>query len=218
MKQISTLKKIQHKLFAFSSKYGRDPLTIELIAVTKNQPPEKIETLLQEGQRLFAENRIQEAMLKWIPLKEHYRDCILHLIGHLQTNKAKEAIMLFDVIQTLDSVKLARKLSLEEERQNKQLIYYIEINIGSEPQKNGVLPEDFPYFYEKLCREYPLNIKGVMCIPPKNCDPSPYFQRLKNIAIQFNLPHISMGMSDDYELAIKQGATEVRIGRALFDF
>src|SRR5262249_5139090 len=148
----------------------------QLLAATKNVPLFKTEKLLQEGHTLFGENKVQEAYRKWPTLKRKYPKTQLHLIGHLQTNKVKRAVALFDVIETLDNVKLAQKLIDEELKQQKRLEYYIEINIGHEPQKTGVLPEDFHKFYETLTAEFPLRITGVMCIPPANQNPVVYFQ------------------------------------------
>jgi pyridoxal phosphate enzyme (YggS family) len=159
---------------------------------------------------------VQEAYSKWPDLKRDYPDLQLHLVGHLQSNKAKEAVALFDVIQTLDSLHLAQRLAQEEVKQHKHLSYYIEVNIGREPQKTGVLPEDFADFLAELRRTHPLRIEGVMCIPPRDQNPSPYFHALADIAHQHQLANISMGMSDDYEQAIQNQSTMVRIGRALF--
>jgi pyridoxal phosphate enzyme (YggS family) len=195
--------------------FGRQE-EIALLAVTKNQKISTIESALAQGHRLFGENRVQEAYTKWPEMKKKFNHIELHLIGHLQTNKVKEAIKLFDVIQTLDSLKLAEKLVAEEKRQGKHLAYLIEVNIGEEPQKAGVLPKDFDDFFSKISTCYPLNVQGIMCIPPAEQDPTLYFQRMKNISETYKFPIISMGMSNDYELAIRYGATQVRIGRALF--
>lgn len=196
------------------SKNGRP---VELLAVTKNQPIEKIISLLNEGQRLFGENKVQEAYSKWPSLKEQYPELKLHLIGHLQSNKTREAVALFDVIQSLDSLKLAKKLQEEELKQNKHLEYYIEINIGNEDQKSGVLPENFDEFYTSVCANSILNVIGIMCIPPANQNPIQYFKKMLEYANRYSIKNISMGMSDDYELAIENGSTLVRIGRALFE-
>lgn len=189
---------------------------IQLLAVTKQQSINKITELLLQGHRLFGENIVQEAILKWRDLKTDYPDIELHLIGHLQTNKVKEAVALFDVIQTLDSLKLAAKLAKEEMLQNKKLDYLIEINIGSENQKKGILPEDFDFFYHELKKNYPLSVQGIMCIPPIDKNPTPYFNMMKKIADEHQLAIISMGMSNDFKIAIECGANLVRIGRALF--
>lgn len=213
---LPTLKNIQNNIVITAKRFARLPDEVKLLAVTKNQPVARIETLLHQGQTLFAENRIQEAQKKWPELKEKYQSIKLHLIGHLQTNKVKQAIELFDAIQTLDSLKLAHKLYAEELRQQKKLEYYIQINIGHESQKSGVLPEDFADFYQALLSEVKLNVKGLMCIPPLDKNPAEYFEEMANIAKRYGLSHLSMGMSDDYEAAIQYGATLVRLGRALF--
>jgi PLP dependent protein len=206
---------IKFNIHNFEEKYARPLNSVELLAVTKSQSTKTIEALLAQGQALFGENKIQEAASKWTALKLHYPHIELHLIGHLQTNKVRESVALFDVIQTLDSFKLAKKLMAEEERQKKHLTYYLEINIGKELQKTGVLPENVDEFLHEMRSAYTLNIQGIMCIPPKEQDPSPYFQKMRDIAHTHNLPVISMGMSEDYEIAIQFGCTMVRIGRAL---
>lgn len=213
---LSPLQKIQNQIELTAKRYGRLPNEVKLLAVTKNQPVDRITPLVKQGQILFGENRTQEAETKWPGLKETYNFFNLHLIGHLQTNKVKQAVALFDVIQTLDSVKLAHKLFIEEQRQQKKLEYYIQINIGRESQKSGVLPEDFADFYKTLLSEVTLNVTGLMCIPPQDKNPAPYFEEMANITKRSGLIHLSMGMSDDYETAIQYGATVVRLGRALF--
>jgi pyridoxal phosphate enzyme (YggS family) len=213
---LSPLHKIQNQIELTAKLYGRLPNEVKLLAVTKNQPIDRIIPLVKQGQSLFGENRTQEAETKWPGLKDAYNFFNLHLIGHLQTNKVKQAVALFDAIQTLDSVKLAHKLFIEEQRQQKKLEYYIQINIGREPQKSGVLPEDFADFYKTLLSEVTLNVTGLMCIPPQDKNPAPYFEEMANIAKRSGLAHLSMGMSDDYETAIQYGATMVRLGRALF--
>lgn len=211
----SALCRILSKIDRTAKDCGRVAEEIKLLAVTKNQPTIKIESLLTEGQRLFGENRVQEAQSKWPLLKQTFPDIILHLIGHLQSNKVKQAVELFDVIETLDSLHLAKKLQQEEQRQKKQLEYYIEINIGREPQKSGVLPDEFGYFYKCLLKETSLKITGIMCIPPHTLDPILYFKEMQEIAKSHSLKNISMGMSEDYPVAIEQGSTLIRLGRAL---
>lgn len=212
---MSKLQELKTSIAECAQKIGRND-AVELLAVTKGQSFERVVELIHEGHKLFGENKIQEAKSKWITLKQQYPLIQLHLIGHLQTNKVKEAVQLFDVIETLDSFKLAEKLVSEEKKQNKKLSYFIEINIGEEPQKTGIWPVNFADFYLKLKEYYPLNIVGLMCIPPIDKNPKPFFQQLESLASEFNLPAISMGMSDDYQQAIECGATLVRIGRALF--
>ncbi|MHA1539565.1 MAG: YggS family pyridoxal phosphate-dependent enzyme [Alphaproteobacteria bacterium] len=188
-----------------------------LVAVSKVQSSEKISVLLEQGQRIFGENRVQEAMEKWGPLKEAYTDIELHLIGGLQTNKVKEAVQLFDVIESVDREKLARKLKEELTLQNKlNMPLLIQVNIGKEPQKSGVHPEETKGFF-LFCREdLSLNIQGLMCLPPLVDDPTPYFKELKNLVTENNLSQCSMGMSRDFEEAIACGATHVRVGSMLF--
>lgn len=186
-----------------------------LIAVSKHQPPEKVAITLQIGQRLFGENRVQEALAKWPTLKEAYPDIQLHLIGPLQTNKAKEAVALFDAIQTLDRPKLATALLKEMQAQNRRPECYIQVNTGHEPQKAGVMPEEADNFIRQ-CIADGLPVTGLMCIPPAGEDPVPHFTLLKTLAQRNNLPNLSMGMSGDYMQAIACGATHVRVGTAIF--
>lgn len=187
-----------------------------LIAVSKTQSAETIRAALNAEQRLFGENRVQEAQKKFPLLRQDFPDIELHLIGPLQTNKAADAIALFDVIQTLDRPSLAEVLAREIRKAGKPPRLYIEVNIGQEPQKAGIAPEDTEKFLS-LCRnEYGLLISGLMCIPPEGKEPRPYFEALRKLANQLALPHLSMGMSADFEAAIACGATEVRIGTAIF--
>lgn len=213
--KLSSLEHIKTAITRAATQAGRQPCEIELLAVTKNQPENKIEPLLLAGQLIFGENRVQEAQGKWPHLKQKYPDTELHLIGHLQTNKVKEAVQLFDVIQTIDNLRLATKLHQEQQRQHKVLRYFIEVNIGNEPQKNGVAPDKFAEFYQNVRNKTNLQIVGIMCIPPQKQDPQPYFQEMAKIASRYHLL-VSMGMSDDYEIAIRAGTNQVRIGRALF--
>ncbi len=207
---------MQKKITDYALKYSRDPKSINLLAVAKQQPVEKIECLMQMGHRLFGENRVQEAKTKWLDLKKKYPDTILHFIGPLQTNKISDAVALFDVIESIDRLKLAEKLFHEEQKQKKTLRYFVQVNIGHEPQKSGVLPEKCDELIVNLRRLFPLIVDGVMCIPPVDEDPTEYFLELVDIAKRNNLKNISMGMSNDYEKAIAVGATIIRIGRAIF--
>lgn len=188
----------------------------ELIAVSKTHNADAITPVLEAGQRIFGENRVQEAADKWPLLREKYDDITLHLIGPLQSNKVRQAVKLFDVIQTLDRPKLARALSRVFEEENKRPECFIQVNIGAEDQKAGIDPAGADDFI-KLCRdELGLPVTGLMCIPPANEDPAPYFQRLREIAERNGLKNLSMGMSSDYEVAIEEGATHVRVGTAIF--
>lgn len=188
---------------------------VRLVAVSKQQEYEKIECLLKQGHRVFGENKIQEAELKWKKLKHDYADIELHMIGKLQTNKTKEAIELFDVIETLENEKQVIMLAKEQQKQNKKLKYFIQVNIGNENQKSGIRINELSKFYV-FCKEQDLDVIGLMCIPPVNCNPAPYFALMRHLLVQTNLKELSMGMSSDYEIAIKLGATHVRIGTLLF--
>lgn len=195
---------------------GRDPGDVTLVAVGKVQPVERVEAALAAGHRVFGENRVQEAQSKWPRLKEAYPDIELHLIGPLQTNKVRDVVALFDVIETVDRPKLARALATEMDRSGRRLGCYIEINIGEEPQKAGIAPADADAFITECRDELRLDIRGLMCIPPADEEPSLHFALLAKIAERNGLPVRSMGMSADYEIAIAFGATHVRVGTAIF--
>lgn len=189
---------------------------VKLIAVSKFQPLEAVRKALEAGQSCFGENRVQEAAAKFATLRPLYPALELHLIGPLQTNKAEEAVRLFDVIQTLDRPKLAAALASAMRKTGCTPRLYVQVNTGHEPQKSGIAPEELAAFL-CLCREeHGLSISGLMAIPPQHDDPEPHFRLMKSLADRFALPHCSMGMSGDYEIAIRCGATEVRIGTALF--
>ncbi len=189
---------------------------VKLVAVSKTFPADAIEPLLDAGHRVFGENRVQEAKDKWPALRERYPDLELHLIGPLQTNKARDAVALFDVIETVDRDKLAGVLAAEMNRAERRLPCYVQVNIGEEPQKAGVAPGETLAFVER-CREvHGLDVVGLMCIPPDGVPPGPYFAHLNGLARQSGLAGLSMGMSADFETAIGMGATVVRVGSALF--
>lgn len=195
---------------------GREPGAVTLVAVSKTHGADKVRELLDVGQRVFGENRVQEAEEKFPTLKAQYPDLELHLIGPLQTNKAREAVALFDVIESVDRERLAATLAREMERVGKRPSCFIQVNTGEEPQKAGVLPVDVDGFV-KLCREtYKLPIVGLMCIPPVDEEPALHFALLAKMAARNGLAKVSMGMSADYETAVRQGATHVRVGSALF--
>ncbi len=197
-------------------KAGRQRNTVELVAVSKVQPEERVEAVLAEGHRVFGENRVQEAQERWTKRREQYPDLKLHLIGPLQTNKVRPAVALFDVIETVDREKLARKIAAEAAAQNKTVEVFIQVNTGDEAQKAGVSVEKAEGLIE-LCRnELKLNVVGLMAIPPVDEDPAPHFALLAKMAKEAGLPKLSMGMSGDYEIAIAIGATQVRIGSAVF--
>ena len=189
--------------------------SVKLIAVSKVQPNEKVEAVLKEGHRCFGENRVQEALNKWPSFKENYENVELHLIGPLQTNKARQAFELFDVIQTLDRPKLANLLANLTQERGFCPSLFIQVNTGEEPQKTGVLPKDLDIFI-KDCQSMDLRIDGLMCIPPLNEEPALHFSLLRKMQERNNIRFLSMGMSSDYESAIMFGATHVRIGSAIF--
>ncbi len=186
-----------------------------LIAVSKFHDAEHIRPLLEAGHRLFGESRIQEAQAKWLPLKRDYPDIELHLIGPLQTNKAREAVGLFDAIHSLDRAKLAQVLKSECERAGRSPVLFVQVNTGEEPQKAGVAPKDASTFIAEA-RALGLKVNGLMCVPPLGESPAPHFALLAKLAAEAGLPLLSMGMSDDFETAIRFGATHVRVGSAIF--
>ncbi len=186
-----------------------------LIAVSKVQPEDRVLAALEAGQRVFGENRVQEAQGRWEALKPKYKDIELLLIGSLQTNKVAEAIALFDEIQTVDRIKLAKALAKEMSKQKRHIPVYIQVNTGKEEQKGGCNVEDLPTLIQE-CQALNLNVKGLMCIPPAHDDPSLHFALLKKLAKHHELANLSMGMSKDYALAASMGATDIRVGTAIF--
>jgi PLP dependent protein len=200
---------------AYKTQMGLDrPVT--LVAVSKRQRDDRIDAALVAGQRVFGENRVQEAQARWVPRRDQYADLTLHLIGPLQTNKAADAVALFDVIEVVDRPKLAKALGDEMIRQNRQLECYIQVNTGKEAQKFGIAPEDADDFIAYCRDEAGLNITGLMCIPPIDEEAAMHFALLQTIAKRNDISVLSMGMSDDFEEAIAFGATAVRIGSAIF--
>ena len=189
---------------------------VTLVAVSKTYFAPDIRPVLEAGQRVFGENRVQEAQEKWPELRRDYLDVELHLIGPLQSNKAPDAVALFDVIQTVDRDRIAEALAREVKKQNRHLRFYVQVNTGAEPQKAGVLPEQADRFIAQCREKYGLNTVGLMCIPPVAEDPRSHFRLLCQIAKRNGLPELSMGMSSDFETAIAEGATLVRIGSAIF--
>ena len=194
----------------------RKPESVTLVAVTKTHGAEKILPLLKAGHRTFGENRVQEAEKKWPALKAEFPDARLHLIGGLQTNKAKEAVALFDVIESVDRPELAEKLAAEMKKQNRPLPCFVQVNTGEEPQKSGIAPKNAVGFVRECREKYGLNVVGLMCIPPVDDEPAPHFAFLKKLAREAGVRELSMGMSGDYPLAVQQGATFVRVGSAIF--
>ncbi|PWB79520.1 MAG: YggS family pyridoxal phosphate-dependent enzyme [Methylocystaceae bacterium] len=194
---------------------GREPGEITLVCVTKTFPAEAVVPLLEAGHRVFGENKVQEARAKWGPLRAVYPGVELHLIGPLQSNKAREAVETFDVIESVDRPKIAKALADEMKRQGKSPRLLVQVNTGAEPQKAGVLPQEADAFIKECRERYGLRIAGLMCVPPVDQQASPHFALLAEIAARNGLGELSMGMSADYELAIQQGATHVRIGSAI---
>ena len=195
---------------------GRDPATVTLVAVSKTFPAEAIEPAIAAGQRVFGENRVQEAKAKWPPLMARHAGLELHLIGPLQSNKAKEAVALFDAIHSVDRPSLCEALGKEIAKQGRAPLLFAEINTGAEPQKAGVLPQDADAFLTACREKYGLTMSGLMCIPPLDEAPGPHFALTAKIAKRNGLPLLSMGMSADFATAIALGATHVRIGSAIF--
>ena len=212
----AALAAVRREIAGAATAAGRTPGAVTLVAVSKTQPAEALEAALGAGQRVFGENRVQESAAKWPALRARHPDLELHLIGPLQTNKVREAVALFDVIETVDRPKLAMALAAELARAPKRLRCYIEINTGAEPQKAGVDPADLEALLA-LCRaDCKLPVTGLMCIPPQDEDPALHFALLTDLARRHQLSEISMGMSGDYPLAIRFGATHVRVGTAIF--
>ena len=195
---------------------SRDPAEVTLIAVSKTHGADLIEPVIAAGQRVFGENRVQEAKSKWPPLLEKHAGLSLHLIGPLQSNKAKEAVALFDAIHSVDRPSLCAALAKEIERQARKPQLFVEINTGSEPQKAGILPQDADLFLAACRDTYGLEIAGLMCIPPFEEAPGPHFALTAKIAKRNGLRLLSMGMSADFATAIQLGATHVRVGSAIF--
>ncbi|WP_281976988.1 YggS family pyridoxal phosphate-dependent enzyme [Pseudorhizobium flavum] len=194
----------------------RQPRSVTLVAVSKTFDAETIRPVIAAGQRVFGENRVQEAQGKWPALKEEFKDLELHLIGPLQSNKAADAVALFDVIETVDREKIARVLADEMQRQDRQTRLYVQVNTGLEPQKAGIAPAETVAFVDFCRGELELSIEGLMCIPPADENPGPHFALLAKLADQCGLQKLSMGMSGDFETAIEFGATSVRVGSAIF--
>lgn len=190
--------------------------SVHLVAVSKTFAAPAIEPILTAGQRVFGENRVQEAEEKWPALKEAFPDTILHLIGPLQSNKAKNAVALFDAIESVDRPKIARAIARECEKQDRRPELFLQVNTGEEPQKAGILPAEADAFIRETRDDLGLPVRGLMCIPPVDEPPAPHFTLLRQIAERNGLSHLSMGMSADFETAIRFGATHIRVGSAIF--
>lgn len=212
----ANLTAVREKIAAAAREVGRDPSSVSLIAVSKSHPAPAARSALDAGHRTFGENRVQEAQEKWPPLRGDFPDAEVHLIGPLQTNKTADAVALFDAIQTLDRDKLARNLAQEIDRSGRRPALFVQVNTGEEPQKAGVLPEDADAFIDKCRSVYVLPVVGLMCIPPVDENPALHFALLADMAARNGLSRLSMGMSADYETAVRLGATEVRVGTAIF--
>ncbi|MBA4490713.1 YggS family pyridoxal phosphate-dependent enzyme [Paracoccus sp. S1E-3] len=206
---------ITRRIAAAEQRAGRAPGSVTLIAVSKVQPDDRVTAVLEAGQRVFGENYVQEAQGKWPAWRERWPGVQLHMIGPLQSNKAKQAVGLFDAIHTLDRMSLARKLAQAIEAQERAPELFVQVNTGDEPQKAGILVDELSGFLVQL-REMGLNPQGLMCIPPEAEDPRPHFQLLRELAETEGLAKLSMGMSADFEAAIAEGATHVRVGSAIF--
>ena len=212
----TSLARVRGEIAAACAEARRDPASVTLIAVSKTFGAEAIEPVIAAGQRVFGENRVQEAKAKWPSLRAAHPDIALHLIGPLQSNKAKEAVALFDAIHAVDRPSIAEALAKEIAKQGRHPTLFVEVNTGEEPQKAGVLPQDADAFI-KTCREtYGLTVAGLMCIPPFDEAPAPHFALTAKIAARNGLNLLSMGMSADFAAAIAFGATHIRVGTAIF--
>lgn len=213
---VQSLGKTTRAMDRAAEEAGRRPEDITLVAVSKTHEAEAIRPVLEAGHRVFGENRVQEAQGKWPTLREEYPDIELHLIGPLQSNKAADAVALFDVIETVDREKIARELAKEIEKQGKAPRLLVQVNTGKEEQKAGIVPAEAVAFVTRCREEHGLAIDGLMCIPPVDDDPGPHFALLEKLADEAGLSVLSMGMSADFQTAIAFGATHVRVGSAIF--
>ena len=211
-----SLAEIRSRLDAAVAKAGRPSGSVALVAVSKEQPDARVAAVLEQGQRIFGENKVQEAARKWPGFRQTYPGVALHLIGPLQTNKVRDAVALFDVIETLDREKLALALRREMSSCGRELPLLVQVNIGGEAQKAGIAPDQAVAFVARCRSAHGLNVVGLMCIPPDGEPPGLYFAHLAGLARDAGLATLSMGMSGDFEIGIAMGATHVRIGSALF--
>ena len=212
----TNLAEVQRRIAAAARAAGREPKSVELVAVSKTHPAERVRDALAVGHRVFGENRVQEAQGKYPNLRPDYPDLRLHLIGPLQTNKAVDAVRLFDVIETVDRPKLADALAAAMDKTGRRPACFVQVNTGNEPQKAGVTPADADALIAECRTRFHLPLVGLMCIPPVDAPPEPHFDMLREIARRNDLAQLSMGMSGDYEVAIARGATSVRVGTAIF--
>ena len=211
-KSINNLALINNQI---KSKFGKIE-NLNIIAVSKTFSFDQIEPLINSGHVHFGENKVQEALEKWGNKKDSFKDLKLHMIGKLQTNKVKYAVSLFDYIHSLDSIKLAEKISIEQKKINRNLKIFIQVNLGNEEQKSGINKKNLKSFYEKCTKEFQLNIIGLMCLPPQDSAVRPYFSDMQKLNKFIGLKDLSIGMSSDYLDAIDYGATFVRIGSKIF--
>ena len=209
------LNEVKERIARAAALARRSPDEVTLIAVSKTHPPEAIAPLIESGQRVFGENRVQEAQAKWPELRERFPDIGLHLIGQLQSNKADEAVVLFDAIHSVDRLSLVTALGKAMDKAGRRPACFIQVNIGDEPQKGGCAVSEVEALVA-ACRAAGLPLAGLMCIPPADVEPAPYFALLSTLARRHGVSGISMGMSSDYETAVTVGATHVRVGTALF--
>lgn len=213
---LTNLDNIRRRIAAAEAEAGRAPGAVTLVAVSKTFDADAIRPVIEAGQRVFGENRVQEAQAKWPALRQDFADIELHLIGPLQSNKAKEAVALFDVIETVDREKIAAELAKEIARQGKAPKLYVQVNTGLEEQKAGIDPREAVAFVERCRTVHGLAIEGLMAIPPADENPGPHFALLEKLAREAGVDKLSMGMSGDFETAIAFGATSVRVGSAIF--
>jgi pyridoxal phosphate enzyme (YggS family) len=213
--QASRLAEVRGNIARMCKPARRSPEDVTLIAVSKTHGPEAIQPLLGAGQRVFGENRVQEAAAKWPPLREAHPDIALHLIGQLQSNKAQEAVALFDMIHSLDRPSLLIALAKAMDKAGRQVPCFVQVNIGEEAQKGGCPIADLPKFLAEV-RQTGIPLAGLMCIPPEDTEAAPFFALLAKLAADNGIAGLSMGMSGDYETAVMLGSTHVRVGTALF--
>ena len=210
------LDKIRKRIASAAHEAGRAAEDVTLIAVSKTFDADAILPVIEAGQRVFGENRVQEAKGKWPAVLDVHADVRIHLIGPLQSNKVKDAVALFDAIHTVDRAKIARLIAEEMAAQGRRPKLFVQVNTGNEPQKSGVLPRDTEALYTQCRDEFGLSVEGLMCIPPFDEPPEPHFDLLRKLAADLGLASLSMGMSADFEAAIRAGATHVRVGSAIF--
>jgi PLP dependent protein len=213
---VAAIAAVRHDIDAACRDAGRPRESVTLLAVSKTYGAEAIEPVIVAGQRVFGENRVQEAETKWRPLRERYPDVSLHLVGALQSNKVREAVALFDAVHSLDRPSLCTALAKEVQKAGRAPLMFVQVNTGAEPQKGGVLPGEADAFIAACRTTYGLTISGLMCIPPAGEAPAPHFALTAKIAGRNGLTLLSMGMSADFAVAIRFGATHVRVGTAIF--